>query len=98
MTSVWPTRSPGRPWLWVLNLTTEQAAPRCTVHNERTDSLGVCDKCVVEWRLALGAAPAGGHRCRICGLPIHPSQDGYATCVSCDDRYASPRPREVAHA
>lgn len=98
MSVPWPTRAPGRPWPWLLDLGAEQAAPRCTVHNVRTDSLGVCDRCVAEWRVQLGADPAKGARCRVCGLPVHPSQDGHDTCVSCDDRYMRHRQEVPAYA
>lgn len=96
----WPTRYPGRPYLWVLDIATERPSPRCVAHHARTNRLGVCDECVSEWRATLGADPDSWKECRVCGYPLHPTveAEGYDTCPACDDKYATPQPREVAHA
>lgn len=82
----WPTRVPGRPYLWVLSLAAEVPATRCAAHDGPTNRLGVCDACVAEWRLSLGADPDSWFECRHCGFPVHPTveADGFDTCPSCE--------------
>lgn len=81
----WPTRVPGRPYLWVLDLDTGQPAPRCATHKTYTDRLGVCEVCVAGWRKSLGADPNSWLECTDCGFPLHPSveADGHDLCPSC---------------
>ncbi|PPG57577.1 hypothetical protein C5C57_12095 [Rathayibacter sp. AY1C5] len=84
--AVWPTREPGRPYRWLLDLETERVAPLCGEHQMRTDGLGVCPRCVVAWRQALGVEdPFRWTTCLVCGLPVHPAADvGNATCPMCE--------------
>lgn len=88
----WPTREPGRPYRWLLDLTLEQAAPTCPAHREKTDGLGICPACVYAWRESLGVVPAPWTYCRVCQFPIHPAAEGEGvdTCPTCDEEFALP--------
>lgn len=87
----WPTREPGRPYRWLLELATERVAPTCPQHHRRTNALGVCALCVSDWRRALGADPLEWIECRVCGLPLHPAAEagGFDTCPTCSEVQAS---------
>lgn len=75
---LWPTRVPGQPFRWLLDLASERRAPLCPAHRSQTDRLGVCEVCLTEsgW---------SGARCTVCGLPLHPAvlADGFDSHPSC---------------
>lgn len=84
--TAWPTREPGRPYRWLLDLDSDRVAPTCGEHRVWTDGLGVCPACVVAWRQSLGADdPFSWSVCSVCGLPVHPAADnGRGLCPTCE--------------
>lgn len=83
---LWPTRVPGQPYLWVVDLSTGAPAARCAEHDEETTPEGVCLICVTSWYLALGADPSTARPCSVCRLPLHPAviAEGFTRHPGCD--------------
>jgi hypothetical protein len=83
----WPSREPGRPYRWLVQLDSDRPASTCVKHREPTNRLGVCYDCVSDWRAELGAEdPDAFIECAGCGFPLHPAAEGpnVDTCPSCD--------------
>ena len=83
---LWPTRVPGQPYLWVLDLGTGKPATNCPTHQEPLTPEGVCLTCTGIWYRALGADPHDARPCSVCRLPLHPVviAEGFTVHPSCD--------------